>query len=72
MNPIVTLLFGHWAADFLLQSEAMALRKSTSIKWLTYHVLVYTIVLSLFSLFLLTWKLALLFAGINGILHWLT
>lgn len=72
MNTIVTLLFGHWVADFLFQTEAMALGKSTSIRWLSYHVLVYALILAVFSLLILPWKSALVFAGVNGMLHWLT
>jgi hypothetical protein len=32
--------------------------------------LVYTATLSAFSLFLFPWKIALIFAGVNGALHW--
>ncbi len=72
MSAIVTLLFGHWVADFLFQTEKMALGKSHSIKWLALHVLVYTVVLCVFCFFLLSWKVALLFAALNGLLHGLT
>lgn len=72
MSAIISILFGHWVADFLFQTNAMALRKSKSLKWLTLHVLVYTVIILLFVLFLLPWKTALIFAGINGALHWIT
>lgn len=72
LHPLITILFAHWVADFLFQTETMALNKSKSIKWLTVHVLTYTIVLFGFSLLLLDVQTALLFAGINGALHWIT
>lgn len=72
MYPLVTILFGHWAADFLLQTETMALNKSHSLKWLAIHVLVYTAALGLFALLLLQWEDALMFAGMNGMLHGVT
>lgn len=72
LHPLITILFAHWVADFLFQTETMALNKSKSMKWLTVHVLTYTIVLLGFSLLLLNWQSALLFAGLNGALHWIT
>jgi hypothetical protein len=72
LHPLITILFAHWVADFLFQTETMALNKSKSIKWLTVHVLTYTIVVFGFSLLLLDGQTALLFAGINGALHWIT
>lgn len=72
LHPLITILFAHWVADFLFQTETMALNKSKSIRWLTVHVLTYTIVLFGFSLLLLDVQTALLFAGINGALHWIT
>lgn len=63
-----TLLFNlfliigvHWVSDFVLQTDAMARGKSTSIKWLSIHVAVYTVLLFIFG-----WQ----FALINGAVHW--
>ena len=41
---IIYILFIHFIADFLCQSRKMGLNKGKSIKWLSYHVLVYTLV----------------------------
>ena len=36
------LMFFHWIADFILQTEHMAKRKSVSNYYLGYHVVIYT------------------------------
>jgi hypothetical protein len=65
MNPLLIcyLLAVHWVADFVLQTDEMALKKSTSNRWLTDHVAVYTCALAFLTLS--PW-----FALINGFLHW--
>lgn len=59
----LALLAVHFVADFLLQTDKMALRKSSSLKWLTIHV-------STYSLCFLFWGIK--FALLTFILHWLT
>jgi hypothetical protein len=39
---LIWLLFAHWVADFVLQSDKMALNKSKSNRALSLHVAVYT------------------------------
>ena len=39
---VLGILFIHWVADFVLQTEEQAINKSKSVKFLTYHVLTYT------------------------------
>lgn len=60
---IFALIWVHWLADFVLQTDKMAIGKSTSNRWLGYHVAVYTACLLPFG-----WKLALA----NGAAHFCT
>ena len=61
LTLILYILFTHWVADFVFQTNEMALNKSKSIEWLSYHVCVYTL-----PWFVIGWQ----FALINGICHW--
>jgi hypothetical protein len=69
---LVVILFGHWVGDFLLQWNEMALKKGTRLRWLGLHVLVYTFVLFLSTLFLFSPSIALKYCVINGVLHLFT
>lgn len=60
---IIALIWVHWVADFIFQTDKMALNKSTSLKWLSSHIGVYTL-----PLFIFGWK----FALINGAAHFAT
>ena len=63
MLDIIILIWMHFIADFILQTDTMAVNKSKSNKWLTVHVTIYTIPFLYFG-----W----LFAIINGIAHFVT
>lgn len=41
---IVLIFLTHWVSDFLCQTHEMSLKKSKSILWLSYHVIIYTLV----------------------------
>jgi hypothetical protein len=60
------LLIGHFVGDFILQSRAMAFNKKASFPHLMSHVLVYTVIVTLFALpagVLSIWQVILIFAG---------
>jgi hypothetical protein len=60
LSTITLVLFTHWVADFVLQSNWMAQGKSKTYLPLISHVAVYTLVLALIHP---------LWAIVNGILH---
>ncbi len=61
MKMMILVLLVHFLADFVLQTDKMAKGKSTSNKWLSIHIGVYTL-----PLFIFGWK----FALFNGACHW--
>ena len=74
------LCFVHYIADFFCQSHMMSISKSSSNRWLTLHVSIYTLVLFIGMTFMyyrdtafspLPWRLY-VFVLLNGILHWIT
>lgn len=66
---VVTLLIMHWLFDFVCQSDEMVINKSTSLKWLSIHVGVYSIGLFIFAFFFLSPLDALSWAIFNAFLH---
>lgn len=71
VNLTLLILFAHWVSDFVLQSDQMAVNKSRSIKWLSYHVLAYTI--GMFFIILVIWgSVNIYWILLNGVLHWCT
>lgn len=60
---IYAVIWIHWMADFIFQTDKMAINKSTSIRWLSSHVLAY-------SAFFLPFGIK--FALINGAAHFVT
>lgn len=72
-STLITLLFTHWVADFIFQTDKQAKGKSTSWVYLTGHVFSYTLGLFVFAGFFFPepitackWVLA------NAALHWCT
>lgn len=60
---IILILLVHWFADFVMQTDQMAKNKSTSWKWLSSHILVYSGCLLVFGP---------LYALVNGLAHFFT
>lgn len=60
---ILTLIWLHFVADFLLQTDSMAIKKSQSVPWLSYHVLIYSLPFA--------W-LGPRYWLVNAVMHWVT
>jgi hypothetical protein len=71
-HDLIILFLGHWVGDYLFQTSKMAQQKRNGIKWLSIHVGVYSMILFIFTLFLLDYKGAALFTSTNALLHWIT
>lgn len=71
-QAILCLIWIHWIADFVLQSNWMAQNKSKDSVPLTVHVIVYSIPLFIFWWIFHGWELAFCFAFMNGGLHFMT
>lgn len=72
MILILLLIFWtHFIADFLLQTDEMAINKSKSFKWLSIHAFVYG--LPFYVIFGLThsFLFGVLYALVNAFLHWI-
>lgn len=70
LATITILLFTHWLADFVFQTDWMAKSKSTSIPILVVHTLVYTLVFAAILLLLLGPSIPLIqFLLVNWIAH---
>mgnify|MGYP000291670645 CR=1 FL=1 len=78
MISIILIFLTHWLSDFICQTHEMSIKKSKSLLWLSYHVLVYSTVTTLcwmaffgrdFDSFNTT---TLLILSITFLTHWFT
>jgi hypothetical protein len=75
---ILILIFAHFWADFVVQTRSMAKMKSKSVKYLTLHVLAYSlmflaILFVAHPLLMITgYKTIILFVSFNFVMHWMT
>ena len=65
----IVLLFAHWLADFVYQSDWMAKNKSKRIDALLLHVWVYMSIIALFALPILGLVNGIIFILVNGAAH---
>jgi len=63
ITTLLAIIWVHFVADFVLQSSAMATKKSSDTRWLLFHIIIYTIPLCLFGV---------AYAIVNGCIHFLT
>jgi hypothetical protein len=71
---IYALIFTHWLADFVCQTDEMAKNKSKSNRWLVKHILAYMAVLSIFAIvagFNIPSNFWMSFVLINGVAHFI-
>ena len=66
---IYLIIFSHWVADFIAQSDWMARNKSKSWAALLVHILCYTMSLYLMMRLAVAIKPALFYALVNGGVH---
>lgn len=66
---VFILVWCHFIADFLLQSEKMALNKSKSFKWLNIHAIVYGAFMILIGMLTIGLERGLVFGLVNWVAH---
>lgn len=70
---ILGILFTHFVADFIFQTDKQALNKSKSNVWLSAHVTSYSVGLFLFGLIVVGFTQAMIaWVLLNALLHWIT
>lgn len=70
---LITILVGHWLADFFFQTDNMAKNKSISNDWLGKHVAVYSLGLFLIAIANMEYmQLTYTWVAINGVAHFFT
>jgi Protein of unknown function (DUF3307) len=69
---LVVLLATHWVGDFVLQTNFQASNKNKRRDALARHVATYTATLFVVAAILFGWMMAVIFAAVNGALHFAT
>ncbi len=69
---IYLIVWAHFVSDFILQTDAMARRKSSSNKWLWRHILLYTLSLMIFIEVFHGVNGTLIYCFVNGLAHFIT
>lgn len=69
---ILSIIFIHWVADFVLQFPKMKTKKSTNLFWLFTHILVYSTTWLFIGFFIFKPDQVLLFTTVTFVLHFIT
>lgn len=76
MNTFLLLIIIHFVGDFIFQTSEMSMRKSISFRWLSYHAIVYSVVLWFGAEFFLPMfpnlEALILFVWVNFACHFVT
>jgi len=66
---VLSILLMHWLFDFVCQTDSMSINKSSSWKWLSAHVAVYSIGLFIVGFNFFSVPSAIVWALFNAFLH---
>lgn len=75
MNIALLLIINHWIADFVMQTDEMAVNKSKSMDWLAKHLNAYIfsmIPMTLYASFKFGFWVSAGWLLLNGLLHFIT
>lgn len=72
ISVLLYIMFAHFIADFVLQTHQMATNKSSSNYWLSMHVGLYTILMTVSMSALINDHRLVIWVLFNGIAHWIT
>lgn len=73
IEVILIILFAHFVADFVMQTDQMAINKSKSNWWLAIHVGAYSLSMLILTAWLDAWSpQIIMWVATNGFLHFIT
>lgn len=72
LRTVFAILFLHLVGDFFMQTNKMAINKSSSNYWLTVHVSLYMIPFAIWCLLFFSTLDGLIFVLVNFVAHWIT
>ena len=66
---VLIIVWCHFIADFLLQSDKMATNKSKSFKWLSIHAVAYGWVITVIGMLTIGMERGFIFGMVNWLMH---